>query len=310
MMQHIHDVLTRYGFLSSSDYPPNFSVPHYLYPNDTVCVDYWHPNKDYVIHILPYQNEGKLEECCYIIRRNGDIIKEVYDDFDNFFSNLFSNDVAPINPPNQNIYSVPASQNNAHQVPTQSFFHQPSHLPLPLSPQYPLPLFNINDFLNAPQLTNYLNLESVIPQSHVIHKMASYLNREFPLPMSTLILVGLGVASGMTARKWNCAYHTRGTSPICLYVVAEQKSGKGKTAALDTFQEPLRNIVNELIKKIKCEIEIQTDNLTCHLDKEADDLSKEYKARFKLTTKQLKEQIEACNGLMKTDTPIGCKMPT
>jgi hypothetical protein len=178
-----------------------------------------------------------------------------------------------------------------------STYYYPEIQPL----KYPQPQFDINHFLNTPRLTNYLHLESVIPATHLIHRMASYLHKEFPLPLSTLILVGLGVASGMTARKWNCAYQKRGTKPICLYVVAEQKSGKGKTAALSILQEPLRKAINEQVKKLKLIISIQEENLEAHLAKEADDLSKEYKAKFKLKTKQLKKQLDLSNDkLQKT----------
>ncbi len=253
-MQHIHHVLTRYGFLSSDAYPPKFSVPHYQRSDEIIHFDYWHPNKNLVICVLSFQNPDEIvEQLRYImVKRNGDVIAELYSDsdFDTFFRDLFSNDVEPINLPNQNIRLEQAPQYNTIQPlpPRQQPYNQIQKY------NQPQPLIDINQFLNEQPLTNYLYLENIIPFNHVIHKMASYLNREFPLPLSTLILVGLGVASGLTARKWNCAYQKRGTSPICLYVVAEQKSGKGKTAALNAFQEPLRNIVNELIKKIKCEI--------------------------------------------------------
>lgn len=163
----------------------------------------------------------------------------------------------------------------------------------------PQPAFDIDRFLNSDTDVSFLNLDCLIPPTHVIHKMATYLSKEFPLPISTLILVGLGVVSGMTTRKWNCAYQKRGTKPICLYVVAEQKSGKGKTAALTIFQEPLRNAVSNHIKKIESVILTKEENLTDHLATEADDLSKEYKAKFKLKSKQLKTDLDLWRDKLK-----------
>lgn len=296
-MQHIHHVLTRYGFLSSDAYPPKFSVPHYQRSDEKVYVDYWH-SIGYAVRIHSYKNEGESEQECYLLlRHNGDFITELYSDsdFDTFFRDLFSNDVEPINPPNQNIRLEQAPQYNTIQPlpPRQQPYNQIQKY------NQPQPLIDINQFLNEQPLTNYLYLENIIPFNHVIHKMASYLNREFPLPMSTLILVALGVASGMTARKWNCAYQKWGTKPICLYVVAEQKSGKGKTAALSIFQEPLGNAINERIKKLKSIVKTQEEILDSHLAREADDLSKEYKASFKLKTKQLTKDLNLSKDKLK-----------
>lgn len=276
--QYVHNIFIAHNFMSSQSYQANFTVPNYLNPNDLVRIDYWHPDKDYVINVLEYQNEGEPKNECYIIiRRNGDVIGEFYDsDITNFFRDNpdFTNLSQYNNYPPQQLYPIK---------------NQPNYF---LPPQYLPPAFDINHFLNVPPSTYYLNLQNIIPPNHVIHKMASYLSEEFPLPISTLILVGLGVVSGMTARKWNCAYQKRGTKPICLYVIAEQKSGKGKTAALNIFQEPLRNTINNHIEKLKSIILTKEESLNAHFVKEADDLSKEYKAKFKLKTKELEKDLD------------------
>jgi hypothetical protein len=192
------------------------------------------------------------------------------------------------------------NQTPVRQIPPQNYLPQQPHNPNYNRPSYfiptqyprlPQPKYDIHQFLNESSSVGFLNLQKIIPSNHVIHRVASYLYEEFPLPLSTLILVGLGVTSGMTARKWNCAYQKRGTAPICLYVVAEQKSGKGKTTALNIFQEPFRNAIYERIKKIKAIIQTQEENLDSHLQKEFDDLSKEYKANFKSKEKKLKKDL-------------------
>jgi hypothetical protein len=310
MIKLIHDVFIQYGFLSSQTNPPNFTVTDYN-TNESIPIDYWHTYKNYVIHINKYQNKGEPEKECYMVfDRDGRVIKDLYNPYDStyFFGydTEFNSQVSPApvnnypsqNPPQYNssnsVQVLPPAPVNIY--PSQNSQPQPLHYRsliqnTPNYSQHPQPEFDINHFLNAMPSKNYLNLESIIPSSHIIHRMASYLHKEFPLPMSTLILVGLGVASGMTARKWNCAYQKRGTKPICLYVVAEQEIGKGKTVALTTFQEPLRNIINNRIKKIISIIQTQKENLDAHLEKEADDLSKQYKAKFKLTKNKLEKDL-------------------
>jgi hypothetical protein len=315
----IHHVFIKYGFLSSQTDPPNFRVVNYNNHNESIPIHYWHPYKNYVIHI---KNEGKPEEYYMVFDKDGRVIKELYNpydttyffDYDTEFNNSQVSPAPVNNYPSQN----PPQYNSSNSVqvlppapvssyPSQNSQKQPLHYRSIIQntpnyysqPQYTQLRFDINHFLNAMPSKNYLNLESIIPSSHIIHRMASYLHKEFPLPMSTLILVGLGVASGITARKWNCAYQKRGTAPICLYVVAEQKPGKGKTTALKILQEPLRNSINERVKKLEAIIQTQEENLKSHLTKEADDLSKEYQASFKLQTKQLTKELNSVKDKLK-----------
>ena len=291
-----HNILMTHGFYQSSITPPHFKVFH---DSAEISFDYWHPHKNYVIHISSTIEEGDKEVVTLtVFNAEGQVIEQLFDapDCDDFFRDLFSK---PINPPQHSVSLAQVPQQN-NQPPIQNYY--PPHQPYPVQnqqPYYPQPQFDINYFLNAQSSTNYLNLGGCILPNHVIHRMASYLHKEFPLPMSTLILVALGVASGMTARKWNCAYQKWGTKPICLYVVAEQKSGKGKTAALSIFQEPLRNAINERIKKLKSIVQTQEEILDSHLAKEADDLSKEYKASFKLKTKQLTKDLNLSKDKLK-----------
>lgn len=290
-----HGIFTQYGFLSSATNPPPLQrVPNHENPNNPVRVDYWHPDKDYVICIINHGDDCTTNKSYYILRRNGEFIKELYDYA--AVSDFFGNNIEFIN--SQQYSSNPVAVSQVNNPSWQNLPQQPCLIQNQAG-HFTLPTIDINHFLNAPQSTHCLNLHSIIPYNHVINKMARYLHKEFPLPLSTLILIGLGVVSGMTARKWNCAYQKRGTKPICLYVVAEQKSGKGKTTALNTFQEPLRNIIDERIKKFKSIIKTKKEILDSHLAKEADDSSKEYKAKFKLKTKQLKNDLDSSNDKLK-----------
>jgi hypothetical protein len=155
---------------------------------------------------------------------------------------------------------------------------------------YPVPTFDLYDYFNK-SLVNYsLNLQSLIPR-YLIERMAHYFAEETNMPESTLILVGLGIFSGFTCRKWNCAYPNGETAPICLYVAAEQDTSNGKSRVVDAFQKPFIDIIEKEIEKIEAIILIKQKELNELLETEID-LEKEDKQRFKIKTKALKEELE------------------
>ena len=116
MMPLIHDVFIQYDFLSSKTTPPNFTVTDYN-TNLSIPIDYWHPDKNYVIHI----NEGEPEECYMVFDRDGRVIKELYNPYDStyFFGydTGFNSQVSPApvnNYPSQN--SPQYNSSNSVQV--------------------------------------------------------------------------------------------------------------------------------------------------------------------------------------------------
>ena len=161
--------------------------------------------------------------------------------------------------------------------------------PIYYSP-YPQPTFNLYEYFNQTPTNHSLNLKSLIP-NFLIQRMANHYSEKHNMPESTLILVGLGVLSGLTCRKWNCAYEDGETAPICLYVVAEQDASSGKSTILDAFQKPFITIVEKEIEKIEAIILTQEENLKAHLDTEIY-LKKEDRYQFKIQTKKLKDAIE------------------
>jgi hypothetical protein len=157
---------------------------------------------------------------------------------------------------------------------------------------YPQPTFDVYDYIHGEPKECELNLQDCFPSSHILHRMASYIHKERPLPLSTLILVGLGVASGMTAKKWNCAYLKKGTSPICLYIVAEYGAGKGKTYALDIFKQPLKDIVSKTSKKFRKLINDKENEKLQHaingIDEKEKGATQKYKAKIKMIDEEIK----------------------
>lgn len=175
-------------------------------------------------------------------------------------------------------------QNNLASIQQNSFDHFSPFYSRPQAPTFSLKEF----FDNIPP--NYaINLRSIISGS-LIAKMATHFHKKHDLPESTLIMIGLGVFSGLTCRRWNCAYEDGETAPICLYVVAEQDASSGKSTVLKAFQKPFVEMVEKELKKIESIILTEKENLDAHVDNEIN-IEKEEKARFKVQKKILEQKI-------------------
>lgn len=211
-------------------------------------------------------------------------------------SNLFSNSMLYINSA-YDLYShlscgddesLAANwRNDTNLFPQQSVvnnrYDQP-YLSQPIAPT-----FDLYEYFNKTEVNYAINLKSLMPDS-LIRRMANYFSKKNNIPESTLILIGLGVFSGLTCRKWNCAYPDGEIAPICLYVVAEQDASSGKSSILNAFQKPFVTMVEKEIEKIEAIILTQEEKLKGHLETEID-LAKEDKQRFKIQTKKLKEEL-------------------
>lgn len=176
---------------------------------------------------------------------------------------------------NQNLFPQQNVINNHH---AQLYLTQPI-----------VPTFDLYEYFNKTETDYTIHLKSLMPDS-LIRKMVNYFSEKNNIPESTLMLIGLGVFSGLTCRKWNCAYPDGEIAPICLYVVAEQDASSGKSSVLNAFQKPFVTMVEKEIEKIEAIILTQEEKLKAHLETEID-ISKEDKQRFKIQTKKLKEEL-------------------
>ncbi len=88
-----------------------------------------------------------------------------------------------------------------------------------------------------------------IDDNHLMKKLALSVANATDLPSSTVFLLGLGVFSSVSCRKWRVNYQHAGSLPISLYIVAEQPSGTSKTRCLNTFQRPFQEAHSKHIKK-------------------------------------------------------------
>lgn len=190
-------------------------------------------------------------------------------------------------------FNCSGDENKAKNWKTDIFLYPTHNTVNPLSSipyQYPIPTFDLYEYFNYSQVNRTLNLKSLIPK-YLIERMANYFAEKTNMPESTLILVGLGIFSGFTCRKWNCAYQDGLTAPICLYVVAEQDASNGKSQVMDAFQKSFIDIIEKEIEKIETIISIKQEDLDAHLETEID-LAKGEMPRFKIKTKALEKELK------------------
>lgn len=113
------------------------------------------------------------------------------------------------------------------------------------------PSVMIVDFPSSPRSTNTHNsvlddeqhyckvdLLQHVDDGHILKQLSRQLSAATHIPESTIFLMGLGIFSSMTCRKWVVLYPDGQKLVLGLYVVAEQPSGTGKSRCLKMFQEP------------------------------------------------------------------------
>lgn len=107
------------------------------------------------------------------------------------------------------------------------------------APKYPYPSIDMGSVLDFDsKYYPIIDLISYVAENSIARRLTQHIAIMCDLPESTVFLVGLGIFSGMTCRKWVVEYPDGSTVPTCLYVVAEQPSGTSKTRALTAFQRP------------------------------------------------------------------------
>lgn len=112
-------------------------------------------------------------------------------------------------------------------------------------PKFRYPTVDMGSVLDSESKYYPIDLISHISENSIARRLTQHIAAMCDLPESTIFLIGLGIFSGMTCRKWVVEYPDGNTAPTCLYVVAEQPSGTSKTRALTAFQKPFI----ELFKK-------------------------------------------------------------
>jgi hypothetical protein len=263
--------------LYRSEYFLNFPIEIEKQKNNTVIMRANTVDKSYVFN-------DNFDLYCQIVCQ-GNVI-QVHETRANWYPNILLNNPYPQQPLYESNGLVPYDSTNLESNNQQQYGNDFQYN------TYPQPTFDVYDYIHGEPKERELNLQDCFPSSHILHRMASYIHKEKPLPLSTLILVGLGVASGMTAKKWNCAYLKKGTSPICLYIVAEQGAGKGKTYALDIFQQPIKDIVSKTSKEFKDLIKKKQNEKIQYISNGFNSKEKgatqKYKARIKIIDEEIK----------------------
>ncbi|MGD7035136.1 DUF3987 domain-containing protein [Methylotuvimicrobium buryatense] len=148
-------------------------------------------------------------------------------------------------------------------IQNQQYQTWPNQTPSPLLPpiqsyfSYPNPTIDIDCLLDNSTPKYYLNLETHIhDKDSFILSLAVYISHKTDIPIGTIIVLTLGLWSGMTSKRYQVSYTDGRTVSVGLYVALEQNSGAGKSPALEMLLEPMSNMIKLKISEIKSCIEI------------------------------------------------------
>jgi hypothetical protein len=124
------------------------------------------------------------------------------------------------------------------------------------------PLIDIDFIMDSNASKTYLKLNQFIyDKNSLLFELSFYMSELCDIPQSTVLVILLTVFSGLTSKKWRCAYKDGRLVSIGLYCVAEQESGVGKSRALGLALEPIIQLVNPKITELKLEIDILQDKI-------------------------------------------------
>ncbi|MCD2451106.1 DUF3987 domain-containing protein [Methylicorpusculum oleiharenae] len=147
----------------------------------------------------------------------------------------------------------------------QGYSCQPSpYLPPPVQNyiSYPTPNIDMDVLLDNSSPKQYLKLEDCYhDKDSLALKLPQYISHKTDISNGTNIILTLSVFSGMTSKRYQCAYKDGRTVAIGLYAALEQSSGSAKSLALGMLIEPLTKMIEPTISQIKAAIEDQEKQL-------------------------------------------------
>lgn len=114
-----------------------------------------------------------------------------------------------------------------------------------------------NDVLDSSDHYCKVDFLNHVEDKHILKQYALTLSKATHLPIHTVFLVGLGVFSSLSCRRYCVEYRYGGSLPLGLYVVAEHPSGTSKSRIVRAFQEPFY----EAEAKIKAEARLELSKL-------------------------------------------------
>ncbi|MCK9622020.1 MAG: YfjI family protein [Methylobacter sp.] len=128
---------------------------------------------------------------------------------------------------------------------------------------------NYNSILDDHTPLKSLDLTKHIDKNSLLYRLSEQTAYECDLPISTVMMCGLGVFSTVSCRKYAVNYEHYGKLPISLYVIGEQPSGTAKSRCLTVFQKPffglIKKIKNSLIEELK---DLEEDEAAKQRDKD------------------------------------------
>lgn len=102
--------------------------------------------------------------------------------------------------------------------------------------------------LNESQTKDEIDLLKYLPDGHILKRMAIEVGREAWIPPSTCLLIGLGVFSGMSCRRYVVNHQDIGEQPLGLYTLSEHPSATGKTRCMNRFLKPFFKYHKEAVE--------------------------------------------------------------
>lgn len=306
-LHDIHFILRAAGFVEENN------AIKFEYLGRTLYSSYYRPNSE-ALHIqLNYQN-GLIE----IKTSDGSVLDHAFDVFAHY---CHAGDVSKaLNWESDSrinmakLQTQPQPQTLPLPLQNQEWQYQAAPPPFPLPPpptqsytNHPYPTMDIDFMLDNSTPKEYLKLgECLHDKDSLVFLLTIYISNKTDIPVSTIILLILGVWSGMTSKRYQVSYKDGDTVSIGLYAVAEQSSGVGKSRALSMLLEPFKNTIESMISDIKTSIQSYEeicDTLKVSL---AGCTTKEDKATFK---KQIQETNNILKKLQKTCSRLQWLMP-
>lgn len=115
-----------------------------------------------------------------------------------------------------------------------------------------------------------LDLLQHVDDTHLLKQMSLEIAAVAQIPVNTVFLVGLGVFSSVSCRKWCVSYPDGRSLPIGLYTVAEQPSAVGKTRVINAFQSEFNRFKADVVKEYRARVKQLTEKADKSEEEEAE----------------------------------------
>lgn len=294
----IHALLIGVGFIADI----NSSNFRYLY--GTLYSRYHHTNGDYIT--IFFENIGCTIDIC-IYEKHGNVLRldHAFDIYAHFYHGgdvskaLNWESDSRINM--AKLQTQPQPQTLPLPLQNQEWQYQAAPPPFPLPPppptqsytNHPYPTMDIDFMLDNSTPKEYLKLgECLHDKDSLTFKLPEFITHKTDIAISSNITLSLSVFSGLTSKRYQCAYQDGCPVSIGMYATIEQSSGANKSLALRILLEPLNKMIEPRMSECKSIIQDREKQLDKLNESLAGCTTKEDRAYYK-------EQIAKTKNLVK-----------